>query len=212
MENDSESASEPRVDRFEPGDHLRVRRPWGYMHHGVYIGNDRVVQFGGRIVDKPRATMGFASLSEFEKSGVAEVVIHGRPRRFLPTLPDALPREEIVERAEWLVHNYLPKRYHAIGNNCEHMANWCTTGWYTESHQVRKGFGLLAALSAAGLFFMSYKQRKSMPVPTGVRVGLVGLSVCGFVSITLYNEHIRRFWRDIGHGWDERKPRQLNEN
>lgn len=23
--------------RFEPGDHLRVRRPLGYWHHGIYV-------------------------------------------------------------------------------------------------------------------------------------------------------------------------------
>lgn len=40
-------------ERFKPGDHLAVSR-WLYQHHGVYVGDERVVQFGGRILDKPR--------------------------------------------------------------------------------------------------------------------------------------------------------------
>jgi lecithin:retinol acyltransferase len=31
-----------------PGDHLRVWRGL-YYHHGIYVGDDQVVQFGGRI-------------------------------------------------------------------------------------------------------------------------------------------------------------------
>ncbi|MGA2165886.1 MAG: lecithin retinol acyltransferase family protein [Solirubrobacteraceae bacterium] len=41
--------------KFATGDHLRVWRPLGpvgYYHHGIYIDDARVVQFGGRIGDK----------------------------------------------------------------------------------------------------------------------------------------------------------------
>ncbi|MGP8161593.1 MAG: lecithin retinol acyltransferase family protein [Candidatus Dormibacteria bacterium] len=36
------------TEAFLPGDHLRVRR-LGYFHHGIYVGDGRVVQVGGRI-------------------------------------------------------------------------------------------------------------------------------------------------------------------
>lgn len=53
--------------RFAMGDHLRVWRPlwWpmGYYHHGIYIGHDRVVQFGGSVFDKRYALgLGTAAL------------------------------------------------------------------------------------------------------------------------------------------------------
>ena len=35
--------------RFRSGDHLKVRRPRGYDHHGIYISDDRVIQFGSGI-------------------------------------------------------------------------------------------------------------------------------------------------------------------
>jgi Lecithin retinol acyltransferase len=40
--------------KFQSGDHLHVFRrvaglPAGYYHHGIYISNDRVIQFGGGV-------------------------------------------------------------------------------------------------------------------------------------------------------------------
>jgi lecithin:retinol acyltransferase len=60
--------------RFEPGDHLQVRRRFLYNHHGIDVTDDRVIQFGGGIFDKPHATIEAVSLADFEKDGTAEVV------------------------------------------------------------------------------------------------------------------------------------------
>ena len=35
--------------RFRSGEHLKVRRPRGYDHHGIYISDDRGIQFGRGI-------------------------------------------------------------------------------------------------------------------------------------------------------------------
>jgi Lecithin retinol acyltransferase len=43
----------PDWGHLNAGDHLRVKRRLGYYHHGIYAGDDRVVQFGGGI--KPNA-------------------------------------------------------------------------------------------------------------------------------------------------------------
>ena len=37
-----------------------------YNHHGIYIGDDRVIQFGGGIWDKPHAKIEAVSLKDFE--------------------------------------------------------------------------------------------------------------------------------------------------
>jgi HRAS-like suppressor 3 len=63
--------------RFQPGDHLKVRRP-GYWHHGIYVGDGRVVQFGGSVFDKPHARIAEVPFVEFERRGRAERVDHDR--------------------------------------------------------------------------------------------------------------------------------------
>ena len=134
----------PGGTRFAPGTHIRVRRRLGYFHHGIYESDDEVIQFGGRILEKPTATVGVVSLGDFENGGDAEAVEHGREDSFLralilprpPWLPEADAPEVVIRRARWLVANHPPRRYHLVGYNCEHAANFCATGWYTESHQV----------------------------------------------------------------------------
>lgn len=201
------SGNEPQTGgargrRFEPGTHLRVRRPSGYTHHGVYISDERVIQFGGRISDKPGATIEAVSLSRFESGGLAEPVPHGTQRRamsLVPGLPEAQQGEQIVRRAEWLLANYSPGRYNLVGNNCEHMANWCVTGWYAESHQVRAGFGVVALIGAAGLLYIAYRSRTSSVGKWLTAVGVV--QMVGLAGGAAYNIHSRRFWRDIGSRW-----------
>jgi len=97
----------PATDRFKRGDHLRVRRPLGYFHHGIFVNDHRVIQFGRGIADKPGVTIGAVSLSGFEKTGTAEVVEHGRNGRFGMWLPEADAPDKIVRRAEWLLANHL---------------------------------------------------------------------------------------------------------
>src|SRR5947207_9494010 len=111
MESNSDPSEPCRSDRFQPGSHIRVRRPSGYRHHGIYISDDRVIQFGGRISDKPGATIVAVSLAQFEEGGVAEYVQHGRHDRFRLWLPHAQPGQKVIERAEWLLANHPPGRY-----------------------------------------------------------------------------------------------------
>lgn len=122
---------------FRIGDHLRVRRRLGYFHHGVYVGDDMVVQFGGRIGDKPRAAVGVVSFEEFKANGRVErvepLVADRWSGHFVPEHDEP---ERIVRRALWLVHHYPKGRYNLLGNNCETMADWCVTGLRPESRQV----------------------------------------------------------------------------
>jgi hypothetical protein len=58
---------------FAAGDRLRVWRGL-YYHHGIGVGEDRLVQFGGSIFDKPHARIEEVPLSCFLRGGRAEVV------------------------------------------------------------------------------------------------------------------------------------------
>jgi hypothetical protein len=85
---------------IQPGDELRADRG-PYKHVGFYIGNDMVVQFGGRIKDKPRASIHCVPYAEFAKCDRVELVQH-----------DNLDRTGAVNRALWLLHNPPPMSYH----------------------------------------------------------------------------------------------------
>ena len=130
------------VAALHPGNHLRVRRGI-YSHHGIYVGDGKVVDFsGGTLTAKFQTSVREVSVETFSKGATVEVVPH--PGKFLGGfgvgLPPPLVPEEIVHRARWVIENRPPARYHVVGSNCEHVANWCVTGWYFESLQVRRIF------------------------------------------------------------------------
>jgi lecithin:retinol acyltransferase len=187
-----------RSPSFTSGDHLYVRRPWGYRHHGIYVNDDRVIQFGGRISDKPGANIEVVSLKDFADSGQVEILKHPKDGGlFGQWLPEADHPDRIVRRAEWLLEYHPAGRYNVIGWNCEHAANFCVNE-FTESLQARRLFLLNAAIGAAVAPYVSVRSRQGRPVSWRL-VG--GRLVMSLVPTTLYHYCIRRFWRDVGEQW-----------
>ena len=189
---------------FQPGDHLRVRRRWGYDHHGIYINDSRVIQFGGRICDKLHANIEAVSLERFEAGGRAEVVVHGGKQRWfrwLPWfgawLPPADSPEKIVRRAEWLLEHHPTGRYQLMGWNCEHAANFCVNE-YTESLQARRFFFVNAWIGLIMACYISLQSRRGRSVRRGLVLTRIATTV---VTVWLYNVGIRRFWKDVGQEW-----------
>jgi len=147
---------------FAPGDYLRVCRP-GYFHHGIYVGDDQVVQFGGSVWDKPNATIALAPFEEFAKGASVETVSH-------PDDPAGA-----VKRALWLVENPPPRAYNVVGFNCEHVAPWGASG-------LRVGYsGCLAWVAVEGrLTWVRLQPRRSlMSVFSRVRTLMLA---CGVVA------------------------------
>jgi Lecithin retinol acyltransferase len=200
------AASHPS-SRFKRGDHLYVRRRWGYRHHGIYINDDRVIQFGGRISDKPGAGIEAVPLKQFADGGQVEIVKHPRPGGwFGQWLPEADRPERIIQRAEWLLEHHPSGRYNAIGWNCEHAANFCVNE-FTESLQVRRVFLLRAAIGAAFALYVPLRQRQDRPVSWQLVLGRLLISL---IPTTVYNYNIRRFWRDVGTQWREHDRTQTD--
>lgn len=135
------------------GDHLIVeRRRWfgSYYHHGIDVGNDRVIHLTG--TRKKDATVIETSLEEFLKGGVKEIWHYstfvdlllayrrdmqddyGRPDPMLPFLYEERIKEireriEDPERAVTEARKHLGKKgYDLFSNNCEHFAVFCKTG------------------------------------------------------------------------------------
>jgi hypothetical protein len=134
------------------GTHLATSR-LGYSHHGIYIGNGKVVHYAG--------------LSQYWRSGPVEEVtvsdfVSGHPVRIVDHAESTYLAHDIVRRARSRVGEH---DYHLLTNNCEHLCNWCVSG-LGHSTQIRRPFDCLsralhlAAIIVTGLQRMVARQRK----------------------------------------------------
>lgn len=104
---------------FNVGTHIMVRRS-GYTHHGIYIGNNEVIEYGGFSKPGKKDKVRLVSLEKFcdgctpFEYEYSELLTGTRYSKY-----------EIVERAKSRLGE---DGYNLIFNNCEHFANWCTHG------------------------------------------------------------------------------------
>jgi hypothetical protein len=181
--------------RFKPGDHLRVWRGL-YYHHGIYVGDNRVVQFGGRAYEKSRARIEEVPLAAFEDDGIARVVAHGKHTwPGIYDLPRADEPEAIVRRARWLLEHHPEGAYNLFGRNCESVANWCVAG-YGESHQWKRAQGVNALLGAALAFWFSYRVRQGSVSKRDMRIAFLLMAIRA-VPLFMYYRHNKRFYDDV---------------
>ncbi|MGE0310571.1 MAG: lecithin retinol acyltransferase family protein [Lautropia sp.] len=103
------------------GAHLSTPRR-GFTHHGIHVGGGRVIHYPGssRGVDVGPVTE--VSLEEFAR---------GRGWRIEST-PCRFAAAEVVRRARSRIGE---NAYCVTNNNCEHLCNWCRTG-FARSEQV----------------------------------------------------------------------------
>lgn len=128
--------------KFQYGDHLIVARP-GFTHHGIYVSDDRVIDFGAYDLHaKQHNGVRPVTLEQFARGRKVEVVRHPGPGRiFGPNwLLNPVPPDQIVAEAERLAEIGFVGKYTLFGSNCEHVANWCVTGNYFESLQTKRFF------------------------------------------------------------------------
>lgn len=101
------------------GDHIRVAYR-NYYHHGIYIGNDEVIEFGeASAVLKPanEVKVHKTSVENFLQGGFLEVRQYDRKERKTKN-----PNELVVEIA---MSKLGEGGYNFIFNNCEHFCNLC---------------------------------------------------------------------------------------
>jgi hypothetical protein len=95
-----------------------------YSHHGIYVGNGRVIHYAGLSHGLRRGPVEDVSL-EYFAHGRGIRVRHDRPR---------FDRREVVARARSRLGE---PSYRILTNNCEHFCEWCLNG-ASRSRQVEQ--------------------------------------------------------------------------
>ncbi len=126
---------EPIELAFKPGDHLRIKRRF-YYHHGVYIGDGKVVHYapppgkaigdgiGWRQILGANSKINIIHITElkaFERDEdvKASVVPYNRTHSYPPLKAVARAKSRLGENG-----------YNLWGNNCDHFASWCKLSGY----------------------------------------------------------------------------------
>ena len=110
------------VDLY-PGAHIRCK-VGNFYHHGIYIGNDEVVQFGlpfDMLVDAKDIKVIKSPISDFcGDNDFIEVYCYSKKE-----LKQKFSDEQIIANA---LSHVGDAGYSIIKNNCEHFANLCIFG------------------------------------------------------------------------------------
>jgi hypothetical protein len=130
-------------DDLPPGAHLTSPRR-GYLHHGIYAGNGRVIHYGGFSRMFRSRPVEEVSLDEFALGRGLEVKTWVAPK-FTGT--------DVITRARSRLGE---DRYRLLSNNCEHFAEWCIGGTSRSAQvdawmgRLKKRFARFGPLSARG--------------------------------------------------------------
>ena len=137
---------EERYGRLDAaiGSHIVTPRH-GYLHHGIYVGDGKVVHYAGLGYGIHRGPVEEVPLAHFAR---------GRPVWIQSAAVPYFDPQETVRRARSRLGEAC---YRLLTNNCEHFCEWCLRGT-PRSHQVeallsqpRRGLRALLVLVALAL-------------------------------------------------------------
>ena len=154
------------------GDHIFVSKT-GYSHHGIDIGNGKVIHYTGEPGSKSNAAISETTKKEFSSGLKVQVVKYGK----------CLPVSRTLELAKSRVGE---KKYNLVFNNCEHFAIFCKTEKH-ESEQVNdavSGVGAVVGTGAAvagSLTAVSSAGAASLSGP-GIMSGLAAIGPGGVIG------------------------------
>jgi hypothetical protein len=104
------------------GSHVVTPRR-GYLHHGIYVGDGKVVHYAGLCYGLHRGPVEEVALTQFAD---------GRPVWIRSDVAPTFDPQETVRRARSRVGEDC---YRLLTNNCEHFCEWCLRGT-PRSHQI----------------------------------------------------------------------------
>src|SRR5277367_5241092 len=97
------------------GSHLVTARR-GYLHHGIYVGDCKVVHYPGLAYGLRGGPVEEVPLARFASSQCVWI---------RPCTPSDFAVREVLSRARSRVGE---NRYRLLTNNCEHFCEWCLRG------------------------------------------------------------------------------------
>jgi len=175
--------------------HIRVHRElrWiglPYWHHGICVGDSRVIEFGGGdLWNSAETQVRRVSFADFAQGDSVEEVKHPITW-FGLTYSTLLPPEQVIDRAEWLVHNQPPP-YHLGYRNCESIAIWCSTGDF-ESFQVKAFMRNQVPFSLVTVALL--RKKPSIGKPLAVAgMAITALTAIPYMSNRAFFDHARRY-------------------
>lgn len=124
------------------GQHLFIKKASGtYTHHGLGLGNDRVIHYSGLAND-------FVTEGVIEEISMDEFC-EGKKVNIKPHLDRAFDFEETIIRAGLRLGE---TQYHILHNNCEHFVEWCITGKHQSDQSTRGKLLYSAGIGARALW------------------------------------------------------------
>ncbi|CEQ20332.1 NC domain [[Clostridium] sordellii] len=113
------------MSRAKYGDLIFVDHGF-YKHFGIYINDDCVIHYDGKLDDR------FLRNMCVRQTGMDRFLAGKDNFKILNLSKNPIPPHEVVNRAK----SHLNERnFNLILNNCEHFAYWCKTG-SKKSYQV----------------------------------------------------------------------------
>jgi hypothetical protein len=122
-------------EEASPGTHLLTPR-LTFAHHGIYVGDNKVVHYGGLGYQWHRGPVEEVLLSCFAQGHAVWVRRDSR---------NALTSQEVIRRARSRLGE---NSYRLLSNNCEHFCEWCSHGEH-RSRQVERALALPRRLAHA---------------------------------------------------------------
>lgn len=102
----------------KPGDHIAVWCDWlGYWHHGIFGGKDEEGE--DHVIDMSGEGLKIRRFEKFMKGADASAVLEYR---------DALPLEESLKLAMYLLEHGSAVEYNLVKENCDKFAATCRLG------------------------------------------------------------------------------------
>lgn len=123
------------IENLAAGDHLVSSRIF-YAHHGIYLGEGKVIHYAGWANGLRAGKIEITSLADFMQDKLTRVIPHTNKK---------FSAKQIVARAKSRLDE---DSYCVIRNNCEHFVNWCIHD-KPHSRQVK------SAVSLAGVALMT---------------------------------------------------------
>jgi len=124
------------------GQHLYIKKASGtYTHHGLGLGNDRVIHYSGLAND-------FVTEGVIEEISMEEFT-EGKEVKVKPHLDRNYNYEETIIRAGLRIGE---TQYHILHNNCEHFVEWCITGNHQSEQSTRGKLLYSAGIGARALW------------------------------------------------------------